>query len=170
MPLPPCNGEFDWTNVRGWLSKEEGNELSRLANGKVVLEVGTFCGRSTLAMAETARRVFCVDTFAGYTDPGTSNTLNEALCNFERSEHKHKIIVIKGRQEDVLPTMDLSGIDLVFYDADHSEQSTARGIRLLEEAGLPETAMSFSMTTMPWTREWCELWMPGAFRKAKCHG
>jgi len=140
MPLPPSHGEFDWTNVRGWLTEPEGNELSRLAKDKVVLEIGTFCGRSTLAMVKTARKVFCLDTFAGYAEPGMGNTLNEALCNFDRSEHRDKIVIIKGRQEDVLPTMDLSEIGLVFYDADHSEQSTARGIRLLEAAGLPETA------------------------------
>lgn len=146
MPLPPTDGkpstdgEFDWTNVRGWLSEEEGSELARLAEGKVVLEVGTFCGRSTLAMAKTARKVFCVDSFAGYPGDGMANTLDEALSNFRRSEHGGKIVVIKGRQEDVLPTMDLSEIGLVFYDADHSQASTARGIRLLEATGLPNTA------------------------------
>lgn len=138
MPLPPSNHVFGWKNVRGWLTENEGNELARLAEGKTVLEIGTFCGRSTLAMGATARRVFCVDPFTGY--PGMGGTLNEALSNIERSGYGDRIVVMKGKQEDILPNMDLSEIELVFYDADHSEGSTARGIRLLEESGLPETA------------------------------
>ncbi len=131
---------FNWMNVRGWLTETEGEELIRLVEGKVVLEVGTFCGRSTLAMAETARKVLCIDTFADCPEEGMTDTMTEALCNIKRSEHRDKIIVTRGRQEDVLPTMDLSTIEVVFYDADHSEQSTSRGIRLLEKAGLPKTA------------------------------
>lgn len=150
MRLPPTderpvtNGQFGWRNVRGWLTEAEGEELGRLAEGKVVLEVGTFCGRSTLAMAPTARKVICVDTFQGYPVDGMRDTLDEALANIRRSEHRDKITVVKGRQEDVLPNMDLSKVGLVFYDADHSCESTARGIRLLEGAGLrPAATIAF---------------------------
>jgi hypothetical protein len=130
---------FDWRNARGWLSEEEAAELARLADGKVVLEVGTFCGRSTLAMAETARKIFCVDNFKGY--PGVhSPTRDEALGNFDRAGVNGKVAVLQGSQEDVLPLMTLRDIDVVFYDADHSREGTAAGIRLLHEAGLPESA------------------------------
>lgn len=140
MALPKTDEKFDWTNVRGWLTQAEGEELARLAEGKVVLEVGTFCGRSTLAMAPKARKIICVDTFEGYPSPGMSDTLGEAMVNINRSPHRNKIVVMKGSQESVLPNMDLSGVGLVFYDADHSEESTALGISLLEQAGLPKSA------------------------------
>jgi len=130
---------FNWRNVRGWLSEEEANELIRLAEGKAVLEVGTFCGRSALAMAQTARKIFCVDNFGGY--PGVhSSTRDEALGNFDRAETNGKLVVLQGSQEDVLPTLNLADMEMVFYDADHSREATARGIRLLQAAGLPETA------------------------------
>lgn len=133
---------FGWQNVRGWLSEEEAAELAKLAEGKVVLEVGTFCGRSALAMAATARKVFCVDNFMGYYDRGTgmSDVRDEALGNFDRARTGRKIVVLQGSQEDVLPKMNLADVEMVFYDADHSRDATARGIRLLQAAGLPSIA------------------------------
>jgi len=132
---------FGWRNVRGWLSETEAEELARLAKDKTVLEVGTFCGRSALAMAESARKVFCIDNFAGYScESAHSRVRDEALGNFDRAGNNGKIVVLQGLQEDVLPQMNLSKIELVFYDADHSYEATARGIRLLQEAGLSPSA------------------------------
>ena len=42
--------------VRGWLTQAEGDKLARLAEGKKVLEIGSYCGRSTIAMALECQR------------------------------------------------------------------------------------------------------------------
>ncbi len=38
-------------DVRGWLNDDEGRLLAKYAEGKRVLEVGSYCGRSTIWMA-----------------------------------------------------------------------------------------------------------------------
>jgi len=148
MPLPPVQhvpyeeGEpFTWKHCRGWLSDAEAAELARLSVGKKVLEVGTFCGKSTVAMAATAASVTCVDPFTGYAVDGMSQTEAEARENFNKAGVADKITIHVGTQEKVLPSLDLSDVEMVFYDADHSEVATGRGIRLLYESGLPETAV-----------------------------
>ena len=149
MPLPPIHQEpyvegqpFTWKHCRGWLTNSEAAELAWLAAGKKVLEIGTFCGKSAVAMAPDARQVVCIDPFVGYPGvEGMANTKAEALGNFGRAGCLDKIRVAVGTQEEVLPRMDLSDVEFVFYDADHSAPSTARGIRLLYARGLPETAV-----------------------------
>lgn len=57
----------DWfpRKVVGWLTEEEGIELARLAEGKICLEIGSYCGRSTICLAQKARSVGALDTFDG---------------------------------------------------------------------------------------------------------
>jgi hypothetical protein len=145
--LPPIQVEphvgeepYTWKHCRGWLSEAEATMLARLASGKKVLEIGTFYGKSTVAMAEGAKHIVCVDPFTGY--PGTefTDTLKETVYNLRSAGVRDKVHIHVGTQEEVLPEIDLSEFDMVFYDADHSEESTARGIKLLFENGLPERA------------------------------
>ena len=117
-------------DVCGWLTAEEALELASLAAGKVVLEIGTYCGKSALAMAKAARKVYCLDHFRGDSRVDGAGSRDEAFRNFDG--HWDKIVVLAGSQEDVLPRLDLSGFDMVFYDADHSFESTVAGVDLLE--------------------------------------
>lgn len=52
-----------FSEVRGWIYNDECEALQKLATGKTCLEIGSFLGKSTVAMAETARVVRAVDTF-----------------------------------------------------------------------------------------------------------
>jgi hypothetical protein len=67
----------DWFphNVAGWLTEDEGRELAELAEGKVVLEIGAYCGRSTICLAQKAVTVAVVDTFDGRATSQPGNTL-----------------------------------------------------------------------------------------------
>jgi predicted O-methyltransferase YrrM len=49
----------------GWFSWEECDLLADWARGKLVLELGVYLGRSTVAMARTAKHVVSVDHFQG---------------------------------------------------------------------------------------------------------
>jgi len=49
--------------VFGWLSLAQAEVLERLARDQVVLEVGSYFGKSTVAMAPVARKVICIDYF-----------------------------------------------------------------------------------------------------------
>jgi len=117
--------------VRGWLLSSEADELRKLAAGRTVLEVGTFCGLSAITMAMTARKVYCVDHFCGDANTGPADTREETFANFRDAGVADKIVVLCGSQDDVLPLLQLSKFDLVFYDAEHTYQTTRRGIELL---------------------------------------
>jgi hypothetical protein len=58
----------DWkfpTDVRGWLTPKEGETLAQLAEGKLVLEIGSYHGLSTICMAQTAKMVHAIDWCRG---------------------------------------------------------------------------------------------------------
>ena len=49
--------------VYGWLKPHEAEVLERLALGKVVMEIGCYMGRSTVAMVPGAYKMICFDSF-----------------------------------------------------------------------------------------------------------
>ena len=49
--------------VYGWLKPHEAEALERLALGQVVMEIGCYMGRSTVAMVPGAHKVISIDTF-----------------------------------------------------------------------------------------------------------
>jgi hypothetical protein len=51
--------------VRGWLTYEEADILTRVARGRIGLEVGTFCGKSTLLLGQVCPLLITVDTHRG---------------------------------------------------------------------------------------------------------
>ena len=50
--------------VFGWLSLREARVLEQLARHQVVLEIGSYLGKSTVAMAPVAKKIICIDYFA----------------------------------------------------------------------------------------------------------
>lgn len=116
-------------DVRGWLTETEGRCLARRAEGKHTLEIGSFCGRSTCCMAQTAASVTCIDPFDGRATDQAGDTLAEFHANLARY----------GLSERVLPyrmtTHEAAGLaclratptaavpqcfDFAFVDGDHS--------------------------------------------------
>jgi hypothetical protein len=111
-------------DVRGWLTPEEGLALSELASNNAVLEIGSFCGLSTICMAQTAEIVHAVDPFDGRATAheGFGTTLEELECNAERYGVRDRIKVHKGTSELAL-RFPKQSVDLVFIDGDHGRES-----------------------------------------------
>src|SRR5690606_27987830 len=61
-------------DVDGWLTYEEGRALADAAAGKCVLEIGSYCGRSTICMAQTAQHVHWIDPHDGRGTPNPRDT------------------------------------------------------------------------------------------------
>ncbi len=141
--------------IRGWLFQGEPEELERLASGKTVLEVGAYCGKATVVMANVAKHVFTIDDFRGA--PGSDHnpdsggvcgdrgtTLQQTFFdNLERFGVRQKVTPIVAPLETALPTMRLNGVDMVFYDADHSYVSTYHGGRFLFQNMSPTATIAF---------------------------
>lgn len=80
--------DAEWTTldgVRGWLTRTEAEGLQQLAAGTDVLEIGTYCGRSAIAMAQTATSVTAVDPLpdADVAQEWHENVARVKGCNIE---------------------------------------------------------------------------------------
>src|SRR4029077_11328726 len=72
------------TLPEGWLTSAEAAALAEIAAGKTVLEIGAWLGRSTVALARSARLVVSVDHHHGPPYDGNGSTLQRFLSNLER--------------------------------------------------------------------------------------
>lgn len=127
--------------VQGWLTVEEGATLNRLAEGKNVLELGTWKGRSAICMAQSAQTVTCVDHFNG--DAGIEkqlgtpcgNVLEEFMDNVSSWGLTSKIYVKVGRTVEV--DLPVGFYDLVFVDGAHNYASVVADLRVAAQAVRP---------------------------------
>jgi predicted O-methyltransferase YrrM len=126
-------------DVASAVSREECQRLSELAGDRVVLEVGSQFGRSTLAMASTATRVHAVDWHLGDKHAGFLDSLPELMRNLERYKLRDRVVVHVGRNEVVLPMLLGNLFDLAFIDSFHEraavESDTAMVLRLMKPGG-----------------------------------
>lgn len=127
LPLTDKDG-FRWPyDVIGWLRHEEGKELWRLAKDKRVLEVGSYCGCSTICLAQTAKSVLSVDPHDGSGTPAPMNTFEQFQKNVERYGVAEWVTTHIGTLADELPANEF---DLIFIDGKHDTESVREDIRL----------------------------------------
>jgi predicted O-methyltransferase YrrM len=121
----PSLAEWLWpADVEGWLTEAEGRELALLAAGKVVLEIGSYCGLSTICMAQTADRVYAVDPFDGracLTD--LRPTRDEFSENVRRYGVGHRVTVCLGTSDVEVRKLGIDFADLAFIDGAHDYAS-----------------------------------------------
>jgi hypothetical protein len=110
-------------DVRGWLHPDEGAVLGELARGKRVLEIGSYCGLSTVCLARTAARVTAVDYFDGRNTPQPGDTWPEFAAAMERHGVAAKVDVCHPDSDPPL-----AEYDLVFIDGAHDAASVRRDI------------------------------------------
>ncbi len=132
--VSPVPGAFP-RDIAGWLLPEEGKALAELASGKRVLEIGSYCGLSTVCMARTAEHVTAVDYFDGRGTPSPCDTLGDFRNNIERYGVAEKVSVCHPHESYTLPEYDFA-----FIDGAHDYDSVAADIRrvlpVLAEGGL----------------------------------
>lgn len=117
-------------NLQGFCSQKEVNELVRLAEGRLVLEVGVWKGRCTIPMAKVAERVVAVDHFRGDRYTGRANTLPEFRANLERFGVGERVVPVLADFVTCWPLLGLSRCGLLIYDGDHDEGPTRAALGL----------------------------------------
>ena len=141
-------------DVRGWLYKEEGWALHAYAEGKVVLEIGSYCGRSTICLAQSAQEVHCVDPFLKVeaTAPETDgqNVFDEFLNNMRRYGVYIRVYPHIGYSQDVLPKMIGREFGFAFIDGAHDEASVQRDLELTLALMKPGSWIAFHDYSQSW--------------------
>jgi predicted O-methyltransferase YrrM len=117
------------SDVDSTVSADECAELARLARNGVVLEIGSYYGRSTIALASTAAAVHSLDPHTGG-PPRRQDTLPEFVANLERYGVRERVVVHIGRSEQLCPLFRDDAFDLVFVDAIHERPHIDHDITL----------------------------------------
>ena len=117
-------------NIKGWMHEEELQVIEQLAKTAgpvgVIVEVGSFCGKSSIAWAMSADpsvTIYCFDPFyeqIGDNEGNNCNTWEEFQKN--TSEFKN-IISIRGLTPQQSAYTDPRPIDIFFIDASHYNPS-----------------------------------------------
>lgn len=140
LDLARCPGLKEWTRIRGYFAVEEAlamQELvSRLPQGARVAELGTFQGRSAVAIAcalPPGGVLFCVDHFEStILDPGqarppraeiTRANLDALAANLDAFGVRDRVTVLVGATRDAAKRFPPASLDLVFVDAGHDYAS-----------------------------------------------
>ncbi|HEV3168103.1 MAG TPA: class I SAM-dependent methyltransferase [Isosphaeraceae bacterium] len=97
--------------------------MQRLASGKIVLELGSDFGRSTIVLAQSAELVFAVDWHKGDPHAGHRDTAAEFIRNITRYGVRDKIVAVIGESSLAIPRMADSTFDFAFIDAFHEEMA-----------------------------------------------
>lgn len=115
-----------WSEVFGYFNYGECKVMQALCVGNTVLEIGSFYGKSTLCIAEVAKRVITVDTFKAH-DNGVIQMEEFTTFDTFRKNIKgyHNILPLVGRSEDVIPALDIE-VDVAFIDGLHEYEQVKK--------------------------------------------
>jgi predicted O-methyltransferase YrrM len=127
----------DIPEIEGWLSENEGRALADLACNKNVLEIGSWCGLSTVWMARKAKLVVALDTFDGRGTAYPRNTYEEFMSNIRRYEVEGKVMPLVSDSASILSSPSRFEevevyFDLVFIDGAHDLASIKTDFALAE--------------------------------------
>ncbi len=137
-------------SIEGWMDVTDLTWLAEhVAGHELIIEVGSFLGRSTTALLDNASEnsvVYAIDDFYGprepeieYSDDRRQQFYETFLANMSEYIAAGKLKVIKGNHNDFNLGSDLRP-DMVFIDGAHDAVSVARDISLwlprLRQGGL----------------------------------
>jgi SAM-dependent methyltransferase len=138
VPLVDADGYRFPHDVEGWLRYDEGKELWQLAQGKRVLEIGSYCGCSTVSLAQTAHSVTAVDPHDGRGTPCPQPTREKLLANLRRYEVGDRV-----KAHSSLAELNGETFDLVFIDGDHSYEAVRSDIKEARGRLMPGGVVAF---------------------------
>lgn len=134
--------------VEGWMSEKELQYLAEAANkSKVIIEVGSWMGRSTCALAEsTYGKVYAVDTWKGSDEPEHAKILagkpeGWLFDQFKaNTAHLDNVETIQASSIEAADALWKAGIkaDMIFIDGDHTEAGAKYDIRVFRSLLSPE--------------------------------
>lgn len=119
-------------DVRGWLTPDEAQLLADEVEGRRTLEVGTFCGKSTIVLAQVCPLVVTADWHRGDANVGDQDSASEYLGNLRRYRLGHKVVSLLARVEDAGPLLAGGQFGCIYVDAEHYADAVEVSIRSVE--------------------------------------
>jgi predicted O-methyltransferase YrrM len=146
----------DVPRIRGWLYETEGKALAQLAKDRNVLEIGSYCGLSTVWMARTAEHVTAVDTFESTAIPESlrqgfpADTYQEFLGNLKfyklddkvtayRTNSVHLPLILGQRR----PSPIIGAFNMVFIDAEHTYEAVKQDVEVAKKLMADDCIIAF---------------------------
>ena len=130
-------------DVDGWLSEGEGRFLSEACKGHEVLEIGSYCGRSTICIAQGATLVHAVDTFDGRGTPASGRNVQSAFHdNVSRYGCSGRVVTHVGTSRDKVPLIGRK-VDVAFIDGSHDYASVMEDANLALDVLKPDGVLLF---------------------------
>jgi predicted O-methyltransferase YrrM len=129
-------------NIMGWMSEPELRWLAKQAAARhVIIEIGSFEGRSTMALADhTPGFVIAVDPWM-YKLPHKAQSYDRFLRNLSAHIEAGTVRPVRARSDDCLqPVCEALGIhkpDMVFIDGNHDYEVVLHDIKLARSLLLP---------------------------------
>jgi len=124
-----------WTfpaDIAGWLSETEGVALRTLCEYKRVLEIGSYCGRSTVCIAQAAISVVAVDPHSGLkTTTMPRDTYMTCKANLARYQCNN-VEVVRATSDEWAATYSGPAFDVVFIDGNHQYAAVLSDIAIAE--------------------------------------
>jgi len=143
--------------IEGWLSAREAIELYRYASllgrNAVVVEIGSWKGRSTYCLARGLGRgtVFAIDPFDAAGEPGSAELyerqkgegplVRQFEQNMDRLGVLEKVTTCAGYSADFAGKF--QKIDFLFIDGDHSVEACEKDFLLFSPAVIPGGFIAF---------------------------
>ena len=136
------------------MTAAELDALRELATGRMVLEVGSYKGASTVVMAKVAELVHAVDPHVPFTKDGERRTmLTQLATNLVEHDVFDKVIVHKGWSPQIVPLFPDASFDLVFVDADHRLEAVEADLGLVRRVVKPSGVLAFHDYGVPGTEK-----------------
>lgn len=128
--------------VPGWMQRDELAWLAAMArHAQVIIEIGSYQGRSTLALADHCPGVvYAIDPWEGpcLREDGTTAPNNWAVWDaFAQHLAPHlasgRVVAMRMRASDGIPRLRAAHLtaDLVFLDGDHRHEAVASDLALV---------------------------------------
>lgn len=143
--------------IQGWMSSEELEWLARTSrDARVTIEVGSWKGRSTKAMAlATLGRIYAVDHWRGSSNPADATSIEVAarghdaifaeFCeNLKDEIASGRVIPVRMENREAARSLPLpsQGADFVFIDSDHGYERVREDILSFRPFVRPEGILS----------------------------
>ena len=119
-----------WTDIDGWLTKQQGEFLQTVVKGKTVLEIGSGFGRSTVCMAQVAKQVTTIDHHRG-------GTLPAFTANLQAFDVVSRVEPIVADIREIRDEIVKRRFHVVFVDGEHDAESVQHDTQAALECLLP---------------------------------